>query len=283
MATSCLAETVSRVLLIDENRRNLEDWGVLLRRAGYDVLAADCAQAGLMTVREHGPDVIVCELLLPDYSGLEFLRTLRANGSVVPPFIMMAASGTVRSAVEAFHLGAIEYLEKPLRAEQILRVVERALAERRRPQIVTSPTDSVLLQAHAAARWAQAVVKVIDAPNDPRTFAGWSRIANASPGTLKNWCRTAGLPGKRSLDFARMLRAVVRASSDGWRPQDSLNAVDTRTLKRLLALGAVGQDTKTLPRSIDDFLVTQSFITDSHALLELRRALRLPHGDSLPY
>lgn len=268
---------MSRVLLIEDDRNERESWGEFLRHAGFEVLALDCGYFALAVSREWPPDVILCDLVLPDVSGLELLRRLREEGSAVP-FIMVTGSGTVRTAVEAMHLGALDYLEKPLLRDEVLCVIERGLGTRRYRVASSSGEFLLLPEAHAAARWAHAVVKVVDAPNDPKTLAGWSQIANASIGTLKNWCRTAGLPGKRSLDFARMLRAVVRASTDGYRPQDSLNAVDKRTLKRLLALGSERRDTQTLPQCIDDFLKAQSFISDSRALTELRRALRSPHG-----
>lgn len=87
---------------------------------------------------------------------------------------------------------------------------------------------------HAAARWARATVGILGAPTDPTTVAAWGRRIGVSTGALRAWCRAAGMRGKASLDFARMLRAVVHARERGWDPQNVLDVVDDRTLKKLL-------------------------------------------------
>ncbi len=71
---------------------------------------------------------------------------------------------------------------------------------------------------------------------------------------------------------------MVHGESEGWRPQDSLNAADTRTLRRLLSLGRSTRNPLTLPEHVDDFLGAQGFIEDPRALFELRRALQARHG-----
>ena len=133
--------------------------------------------------------------------------------------------------------------------------------------------DPRVPEAHAASRWARVVARVIDAPSDPKTLQGWGRVVGASPGTLKNWCRMVGLPSKRSLDFARVLRAVVRHEIDGFAPQDSLDVSDRRTLRRLLALAGLNGGSSVLPR-VEEFIRAQRFINDQRVLLELRRALK---------
>ena len=81
---------------------------------------------------------------------------------------------------------------------------------------------------HAAARWAHAVVGILGAPTDPTTVAAWGRRIGVSNGALRGWCRAARVRGKASLDFARMLRAVVQAGKRGWDPQNLLDVVDDR-------------------------------------------------------
>lgn len=268
---------MSCVLLVDEDTRTLESWRLALCREGFDVLTAGYGRRGLARARARTPDVILAELRLPDISGLELLCRLREEGLAVPFFIVTAWS-TIRSAVEAMRLGAVDYLEKPLLENDLIHAVRRGLVAGAQRRSEPGSAEAGSLEAHAAARWASAVVAVIDAPCDPKTLAGWGRAVHASAGTLKNWCRTAGLSGKRSLDFARLLRAVVHGESEGWRPQDSLNAADTRTLRRLLSLGRSTRNPLTLPEHVDDFLGAQGFIEDPRALFELRRALQARHG-----
>ena len=127
--------------------------------------------------------------------------------------------------------------------------------------------------SHAAARWAEAVVKVIDAPQDPRTLALWGRHVGASPGSLRNWCRMAGLSPKRSLNMARMIRAIAYASRLK-RPEDVFNVTDRRTLRQLLTLGDPSRR-PSLPETLDEFFERQRWITSPSALQELKRLLEL--------
>ncbi len=138
-----------------------------------------------------------------------------------------------------------------------------------------APGAAVWSEAHAAARWANAVMPVFDSPRDPRTLADWSRCAAASPGTLKNWCRTARLSPRRSLVLARLLRVVLRRPQCGHAPHDLLDVVDRRTVAGLLRLAGIATGNPAdLPDDAETFLENQSLIRDPAALAELRRALR---------
>ena len=252
-----------RVLLIDDDPGTLQGWTGILKYSGFDVLTAACGNDGLALATRTRPDVILVDLRLPDISGLEVVRELQQRQLTIP-IIVVTGFGDVQSAVDAIKLGAVDYVEKPLIGEDILRAVERGLAHH-------SPGTP---EAHAASRWARAVRRIVDAPHDPKTIGGWSRVVGVSVGALKNWCRTAGLSPKQSLDLGRLLRAVVRFQTDGLRPEDSLDVVDRRTLKRLLSLGGDTEDASRLPERVDDLLDTQGLIRSATALSELKRTMR---------
>jgi len=130
-----------------------------------------------------------------------------------------------------------------------------------------------LEEAHAAARWARSVVRILDCPKDPRTIAGWGRWIAVSPGALRNWCRTAGIQARRSLLFGRLLRAVVLGENGRHRPENLLDVVDRRTLAALLrCAGFAGEHD--FPKTPDEFLTRQRLVCDPDALAETRRALR---------
>ena len=131
-------------------------------------------------------------------------------------------------------------------------------------------------EAHAAARWAQAVVPILDSPRDPRTLAGWSDRIAASPGALRNWCRTVRIAPRRSLVFGRMLRAVVCNEGGRHKLENLLNVVDLRTLATLLrSAGFNGEDD--FPKDADEFLNRQTLVRDPDALSEIKRALEERH------
>lgn len=127
-------------------------------------------------------------------------------------------------------------------------------------------------RAHAAARWAHAIVPIVDCPIDPRTIEGWSRWIAASPGAIRNWCFTAGLAPRRSLVFARLLRAVILSEGGRRKPENLLDVVDRRTLRGLLSLAGLTAGGR-LPSSVEEFLEHQVLVQDRDALREIRRAL----------
>jgi FixJ family two-component response regulator len=267
---------MQQVLVIDDDRSTLEGFAGVLRYGGFDVATAETGREGLSAVQRHPPDLVLADLGLPDLSGVDLLRELRAERIGVP-LVIVTGFGSTRLAVEAIRAGACDFVEKPLVGDDLLRVVERALARNVLPAESTrprAPTERAFhTRAHAAARWAHAVARLVDAPTDPRTLEAWGHYIGASPGTIKNWCRIAGLSPRRSLTFARLLRAVVRHRIDGYRPADVLDIVDLRTLARLLQLGGAA-NRNDLPNHVDDFLASQRLIRDTIALREVEQALR---------
>src|SRR5262245_59500321 len=121
--------------------------------------------------------------------------------------------------------------------------------------------------SHAADRWAQSVIRVIDCPFDPRTVALWAQAIGVSEGTLRDRCRAARCSPKRSLDFARLLRAVVQSQQHGWDPFNLLDIVNERTMKNLMKRGGVADLlSPTAPLTPGGFLLKQHFVTNPTAI-----------------
>ena len=268
---------MSRVLLIDDDALTVETWAALLRASGFDVMSAGSGADGLSRAIDDVPHVILTDLRLPDISGIELLDRLRTLGIDIP-VIVVTGFGTIASAVEAIRLGAVDYVEKPLIGDALIRAVERGLSAAVIPDPRASPRHFACAtgqsEAHAARRWATAIARMIDLPGDPKTLSAWGRAIGVSRGTLKNWCRTNGLSSKRSLDFGRLLRAVIRQNAHGIRPEQSLDVVDQRTLSRLLSFAGGRWQATLLPPHVDAFFERQLLIDDALALSELRRILQ---------
>lgn len=133
--------------------------------------------------------------------------------------------------------------------------------------------DSDGAQACAAARWARALIPIIDAPSDPKTIAKWSRWIAASPGAVRNWCCTAGIPARRSLVFGRMLRAVSLSDGGRRRPENLLDVVDQRTLTGLLRYAGLG-NAREFPHTLESFFARQILVLDPETMAEVKRALK---------
>lgn len=107
-------------------------------------------------------------------------------------------------------------------------------------------------------RWAHLIVEVVDAETDPKTLADWARSTHMGVGTLRGVCRAAGIGGKRSLDLARVLRAVVKLQGHPWVPEAVLNCCDPRTLRALLS--RTGCADGGAPRTWTEFLACQTVL-----------------------
>jgi len=121
-----MKETVC--LIEDEKimRVTLED---ALKEAGYEVSSFETGAAGLEALRNAPCDVVVTDVRLPDMDGFDIVRELtRHGGSQV---IVMTAFGTIKDAVEAMKLGALDYITKPFSLDEFLLLVERALELKR--------------------------------------------------------------------------------------------------------------------------------------------------------
>lgn len=126
------------------------------------------------------------------------------------------------------------------------------------------------LVPHAADRWAKAVAGIIDCPFDPRTVAMWGKAIGVSEGTLRDWCRVAHCRPKSSLDFARLLRAIVQSQERDWDPFNLLDVANERTMRNLLHRGGLSDLLSTnLPFTPEGFLVKQRFVTNVIALKAL--------------
>ena len=274
LAIELWVNLMQRVLVIDDDLGTRETFRDALRLAGCEVWTAHSGKRGVSLALRLTPDVIVVDLNLVDMSGMaviRLLRHLRSNAS----FVLVTGFASLASAVDAIRLGVADYLEKPIGHDQLVNAVSAVLQEARHTDAMPTDTPSNSIR-HSAARWAKVVIKAVEAESDPRTIRQWGRCIGVSPGCLRAWCRSAHLSAKRSLNFARVLRAVIRHHREGCPASELLDSVDYRTLSKLLSLGCPSvEQPRELPPNADKFIRTQRWILDSDALSEVRRGLAL--------
>jgi two-component system NtrC family sensor kinase len=120
-----------KILVIDDRRENLLFLAdSVLRPEGYDVITAMDGKQGLDKALAEKPDLIITDLKMPRLSGLELMAALRKENSGTP-VILTTFYGSEQAAIEAFRLGARDYIIKPYEIKDMLDSVERALIERR--------------------------------------------------------------------------------------------------------------------------------------------------------
>src|SRR4029450_4580482 len=117
------------LLVADDDPGLRESLERTLTREGYRVLLASDGRAALERVQTGGIDLIVTDLKMPGLTGLELLRPAKPIAPDVD-VILLTAFGTVEEAVKAMKDGAYDFLTKPFRREQLIKLVDKALERR---------------------------------------------------------------------------------------------------------------------------------------------------------
>jgi DNA-binding response OmpR family regulator len=120
------------VLLIEDNDKLARGLQSNLEFEGYAVLSASDGAAGLAMARQHRPDIIVLDLMLPDTDGYRVLRTLRDDGDLTP-VLVLTALGEEADKVRGFRFGADDYVTKPFGLMELLARIDALLRRATRP------------------------------------------------------------------------------------------------------------------------------------------------------
>jgi two-component system response regulator MprA len=121
-----------RVLVVDDDERIAASVRRALDYAGYDVAVAHNGPAAVAAAGSGDPDLIVLDVMMPGYDGLEVARRLRRAGNNTP-ILMLTARTTVPDRVDGLEAGADDYLIKPFAHDELLARV-RALLRRHLPE-----------------------------------------------------------------------------------------------------------------------------------------------------
>ena len=110
------------ILIVDDEPTILDVYSAVLRKEGYEVWQATTGQECLQVVRERRPDLVLLDVMLPDFNGMEVCRQIKADAALADVFVVLA-SGTATSAarkVDGLDVGADDYLTKPLAMAEFL-------------------------------------------------------------------------------------------------------------------------------------------------------------------
>jgi signal transduction histidine kinase/DNA-binding response OmpR family regulator len=118
-----------KILVVDDRDDSLQFLTqYILEPNGYKYDTAKDGATGLELAIEGRPDLIIMDLKMPKMTGLEVLATLRER-SIEIPVILMTFHGSEETAVQAFRLGARDYIIKPYEIEEMVQAIDRALTE----------------------------------------------------------------------------------------------------------------------------------------------------------
>jgi len=121
--------TKTKLLVIEDQvpmRRNI---ALLLEMEGFDVVTADNGVTGVEAARREHPDLILCDVMMPELDGYGVVQALRADQDLASiPFVFLTAKGDKADVRIGMNFGADDYLTKPVIREDLLAAVQARLA-----------------------------------------------------------------------------------------------------------------------------------------------------------
>lgn len=119
-------EVTGRILIVDDDPYFLRVLSRILSSENFEVSTASGASEASQVLRDKPFDVVISDLRLPDGDGLSLLQGIREAGSAVP-VVILTAYGEVDSYLAAMNAGAAEYLNKPIKSDELISVVRSCL------------------------------------------------------------------------------------------------------------------------------------------------------------
>ncbi len=118
--------STARILLVEDDATFRSLLAAILEDEGYELVEREDGKGALMTLQRQSFDLVLSDLRLPGLNGLELFRTATAQG-IAPPFVLLTAFGTVEEAVAAIKEGVADFLTKPLKDPETLRILVRRI------------------------------------------------------------------------------------------------------------------------------------------------------------
>jgi CRP-like cAMP-binding protein len=132
----------STILVIEDDREMIENISGILQLADYSVITATNGRAGVAQATHHKPDLILCDVMMPELDGYGVLKILSNNPQTAGiPFIFLTAKADRTDVRTGMELGADDYIIKPFDGSELLKVVEVRL--RKHEQIVSASDTNI--------------------------------------------------------------------------------------------------------------------------------------------
>jgi DNA-binding NtrC family response regulator len=167
---------MARILVVDDEVGIRELLSEILYDEGHTIeLAENAAQARAARLRMR-PDLVLLDIWMPDTDGVTLLKEWGSQGLLDMPVIMMSGHATIDTAVEATRLGAIDFLEKPITLQRLLKTISTGLARGRLPVVksasgafvpVVPPAAAPVAAMQEPAEAVAPAAAVVAAPLDP--------------------------------------------------------------------------------------------------------------------
>ena len=125
--------TMTKILLIEDEAQNRNIFLECLDAEGFEAIVAGNSFIGVQQAQEQLPDLVICDIIMPELDGYTVLTTLRQNPiTAIIPFIFLTVKPSKAEFRQAMELGANDYLTKPSTAEELLGAIAAQLEKQAR-------------------------------------------------------------------------------------------------------------------------------------------------------
>jgi YesN/AraC family two-component response regulator len=118
----------NKILVIEDDNITRDLYLKGLKAKGFNTIGADNGRAGIQQAQEYIPDLVICDITMPDMDGYSVLNRLREDpATAIIPFIFLTGSSSKADVRKAMELGADDYLTKPSTLDELLRAIATRL------------------------------------------------------------------------------------------------------------------------------------------------------------
>ena len=200
---------MANILVVDDEMGIRELLSEILGDEGHAITLAENAQQAREARAAGAPDLVLLDIWMPDTDGVTLLKEWQRDGLLTMPVIMMSGHATIDTAVEATRIGALNFLEKPIALQKLLKAVQQGLTRAqevaRAPLVPPRPVAAALPAADTGMGAATAAAAPMFAAPAPQ-MANGSRLVHAiSQGEGTGYTLSFDLPLREARDaFERM-------------------------------------------------------------------------------
>lgn len=145
---------MANILVVDDEMGIRELLSEILSDEGHAIQLAENAQQAREARAQGAPDLVLLDIWMPDTDGVTLLKEWQRDGLLTMPVIMMSGHATIDTAVEATRIGALNFLEKPIAMQKLLKAVQAGLSRAQevarapalapRPVVAPPPEDGAV-------------------------------------------------------------------------------------------------------------------------------------------
>jgi len=140
---------MANILVVDDEMGIRELLSEILGDEGHAITLAENAQQAREARAQGAPDLVLLDIWMPDTDGVTLLKEWQRDGMLTMPVIMMSGHATIDTAVEATRIGALNFLEKPIAMQKLLKAVQQGLTRSQEAARAPVPAPRPMLAAAA--------------------------------------------------------------------------------------------------------------------------------------